>query len=75
MHLKKKKILFYQDTELFPHPPYYPDLANSGYYLFLDMKRWLQGKRFDTNEEVMSEAKTFFAEFDKLYYSKGIKML
>ena len=29
--------------ELLPHPPYSPDLAPSDYYLFVDIKRMLQG--------------------------------
>lgn len=61
--------------ELLPHPPYSPDLAPSDYYLFPNLKRWLQGKRFHTNEEVILETDAYFADFDKLYYSRGIKML
>ncbi|MCP6710980.1 hypothetical protein NL489_26900, partial [Klebsiella pneumoniae] len=33
------------------HPPYSPDLAPSDYYLFPNMKKWLAGKRFYSNEE------------------------
>ena len=61
--------------ELLPHPPYSPDLAPSDYYLFPNLKRWLQGKRFSTNEEVICETEAYFAEFDKSYFSKGINML
>ena len=61
--------------ELLPHPPYSPDLTPSDYYLFPNLKRWLQGKRFHANEKIISETKTYFAEFDKSYYSKSIKML
>ena len=32
--------------ELFPHPLYSPDLALGDYYLFADLKKMLQGKRF-----------------------------
>ena len=39
--------------ELFPHPLYSPDLAPSDYWLFADLKRMLQGKRFGSNEEAM----------------------
>ena len=38
--------------ELLPQPPYTPDLAPSDYWLFADLKRMLQGKRFGSNEEV-----------------------
>ena len=51
-------------SELFPYSPYSSELA----------PRLLRGKRFHANE-IISETKTYFAEFDKSYYSKGIKML
>ena len=48
--------------ELLPHPPYSPDLAPSDYWLFADLKRMPQGKRFDSNEEVISETEAYFVE-------------
>ena len=33
-----------------PHPPYYPDLAPSYYYLFSNFKRWLCGRVFSILE-------------------------
>jgi len=45
--------------ELLPHPPYSPDLAPSDYWLFADLKRMLQGKRFRSNEEVIAETGVF----------------
>ena len=44
-----------------PHPPYSPDLAPSDSWLFADLKRMLQGKRFGSNEEVTSETEAYFA--------------
>ena len=41
--------------ELLLHPPYSPDLAPSNYWLFADLKKILQGKRFGSNEEVILE--------------------
>jgi len=32
------------------HPQYSPDLAPSDYHLFLHLKKFLGGKRFDDNE-------------------------
>ncbi|KAG5311082.1 SETMR methyltransferase, partial [Acromyrmex insinuator] len=40
--------------ELVAHPPYSPDLAPSNYYLFPNLKQWLQGKRFTSNEECIA---------------------
>lgn len=58
--------------DLLPHPPYSPDLAPSDYYLFPNLKRWLQGKRFYSNE---FETDAYFESFDIDYYKKGIEML
>jgi histone-lysine N-methyltransferase SETMAR len=41
--------------QLVPHPPYSPDLAPSDYYLFPNTKKWLAGRRFYSNEEVIAE--------------------
>lgn len=61
--------------ELLPHPPYSPDLAPSDYFLFPNLKRWLQGKKFYTNEEVEWETDVYFEALDKDYYTKGVRML
>ena len=73
--MKKKKVLFHQDNtlchksmaklhelhfKLLLHPSYFPDLAPSDYWLFADLKRMLQGKRFGSNEEVISETEAYF---------------
>ena len=59
--------------ESLPHPPYFPDLTPSDYYLFPNLKRWLCGRRFESNEEVEWETEGHFGEFDKSYYSEGMK--
>lgn len=41
--------------ELFPHPPFSLDLPPSDCYLFSNLKGWLQGKRFYSNDEVEAE--------------------
>ena len=86
--MKKKKVLFHQGNapchklitmmikldelhfELLPHP--HPILQ---IWLFADVRRMLQGKRFGSNEEVISEAKEHFEAKDKSFYKKGIKLL
>ena len=35
--------------KMLPHPPYSQDLAPGDYYLFADLKKILQGKRFYSN--------------------------
>jgi histone-lysine N-methyltransferase SETMAR len=61
--------------ELLPHPPYSPDLAPCDFFLFPNMKNWLGGKRFRSNEEVITETEAYFAEFEKSYFLEGIKKL
>ena len=61
--------------ELLPHPTYSPDLASSDYWLFADIKRMLQGKRFSSSEEVISETKVYFEAKDKSFNKKGIELL
>ena len=61
--------------ELLPHPPYSTDLAPSDYYLFADLKKMLRGKRFYSNEEVITETNAYFEAKDKSFYKKRIEML
>ena len=51
--------------ELLLHPPYSSDLAPSDHWLFADFKRMFQGKRFVSNEEVVSETVAYFRAKDK----------
>ena len=60
---------------LLPHPPYSPDLASSDYYLFSDLKKMLQGRRFYSSEEVITDTNAYFEAKDKSFYKKGIEML
>ena len=61
--------------KLLPHPPYSPDLTPSDYWLFADIKRILQGKRFGSNEEVISETEVYFEAEDKSLFTKDIELL
>lgn len=38
--------------ELFPHPPYSPDLAPSDFYVFPNLKKHLGGQKFSSLEEI-----------------------
>ena len=60
--------------ELLLHPPSSQDLAPSDYWLFADLKRILQGKRFGSNEEMVSETETYFEAKDKSFTKKGIEL-
>ncbi len=47
------------------HPLYYPDVAQSNYWLFADLKKMIQGKRFGPNEEVSAATVASFETKDK----------
>ena len=57
--------------ELLPHQPYSPDLVPSNYWLYADLKRMLQGKRFSSNEEAILETRAYFKAKDKSFYKKA----
>lgn len=61
--------------ELLPHPQYSPDLAPSDYYLFENLKKWIQGKRFESNIDVQNEIDAYFEDLNTEYYLKGIEIL
>lgn len=61
--------------EVVPHAPYSPDLAPSDYFLFPNLKKWLGGRRFSSNDEVKAETTAYFAELDSSHYADGIKKL
>jgi histone-lysine N-methyltransferase SETMAR len=45
-----------------PHPPYSPDLAPSDYNLFSPLKDAIYGKKFEDDEEVISEIKKWLRQ-------------
>ena len=61
--------------ELLPHPPYSPDLAPWNYWLFAELKKMLQGNKFDSNEEVIVESEAYFESKDESFYKKCIEKL
>ena len=60
--------LFDLRYEILPHPPYSPDLAPSDYFLSPNMKTWLGGKIFSSNEEIIAATNKYFEGFDKNYF-------
>lgn len=61
--------------QLVPHPPYSPDLAPSDFFLFPNLKKFLAGKKFQSNEEVMNEVNTYFEDLDESVYKNGLNAL
>ena len=61
--------------ELLPHPPYSPDLAPNDYFLFPNLKKWIGGKRFYSNDEIISQTNTYFENVEKSYILEEIQKL
>ncbi|XP_014480070.1 PREDICTED: odorant receptor 45b-like [Dinoponera quadriceps] len=61
--------------ELFSQPAYSPDLAHSDFHLFLNLKKWLGGKKFETNEEVIDAVNEYFEGLDISDYKNDITAL
>lgn len=61
--------------ELLPHPPYSPDLAPCDFFLFPNLKKWLGGKRFRSNDEVIAATEAYFNDFPKSYFLDGLLKL
>ena len=61
--------------ELLPHPPYSLNLTPSNYWLFAELKGMRHGKRFGSNEEVISETEAYFQAKEKSSYKKVIELL
>ena len=47
----------------------------SDYWLFAQLKKWLAGRKFHSNDEVNTECETYFEDRDKSFYKKGIEIL
>jgi [histone H3]-lysine36 N-dimethyltransferase SETMAR len=61
--------------ELVDHPPYSPDLAPSDFFLFPNLKKWLSGQHFFSNEEVIDRTNAYFEDLPKIYFSDGLKKI
>jgi histone-lysine N-methyltransferase SETMAR len=61
--------------ELLEHPPWFPDLASSDFYLFPKLKLFPAGQRFSLNQEAIAAVEGYFADLTKNHYRDGIMAL
>ena len=61
--------------ELLPYSVYSLDLALSNFFLFLDLKWMLAGKKSIVDEEVTAGIEVYFEAKDKSYYKNGMEKL
>ncbi|GBM95572.1 hypothetical protein AVEN_34292-1 [Araneus ventricosus] len=58
------------------HPPYSPDLAPSDYYLFGPKKRFLGGKKFDSDDELKWVVRRWlFSQPTEIYESGNFRLI
>jgi histone-lysine N-methyltransferase SETMAR len=57
------------------HPPCSPDLAPSDFYLFPELKLFLIGRRFSSNQEAIVAVEGYFADLPKNHYRDRIMAL
>jgi hypothetical protein len=63
--MRKSRDLHY---ELLEHPPYFPYLVPSVFYLFPKLKLFLACQRFSSNQEAVSAVEGYFADLKKNHY-------
>lgn len=62
--------------QLVPHAPYPADMAPSDYFLFPNLKKFLAGKKFQSNEEVINAVNSLYFEgLEESVYKYGLNVL
>ena len=61
--------------ELLPHPPYWPDVAPSDFFLFPNLKSYLRGHLYETDDDVMTAVEAYMRGKDTTFFSEGIQKL
>jgi histone-lysine N-methyltransferase SETMAR len=56
-------------------PPYSPDLAPSDFHLFLHLKKFLAGQRFNNDEDVKRTVQKGLSSQAAAFYDEGIQKL
>ncbi|XP_035719463.1 histone-lysine N-methyltransferase SETMAR-like [Vespa mandarinia] len=63
------------ELDTMSHPPYYPDLTPSDYYLFRLLQNFLDGKIFSSNEEVKNHLYQIFDSKDPKFHERRIMLV
>ena len=50
-------------------------MAPNDFFLFLNLKKWLSGQRFTSNEEVIAQTYVYFEDPPKSYFLDSLKKL
>ena len=60
---------------LVDHFPYSSELASSDYYLYAYIKKKLNGKRYQSGNDVISAVEYYFEGQEETFFKAGIQML
>jgi len=61
--------------EQMEHPPYSPDLSPSDFHLFLHLKKFLGGKRFEGDDNLKDAVQKWLTSQAAAFYEEGIQKL
>ena len=61
--------------EILPHPPYFPDMVLSDFYLFPKLTFHLHGTQYGSNEGVIEAVNEYLQDQEKAIYFEGIRKL
>jgi histone-lysine N-methyltransferase SETMAR len=70
-----KPVIQELDCEIFPHPPYSPDLAPSDYHLFRSLSNNLRGVSFNNDAELQNLLDEFFTAKPADFFKRGKESL
>ena len=59
--------------ELLHHPPYSGDLAPSDYHIFPQLKKYLKGTKFASDNDVIQATEAWFEDQSSKFYLRGLK--
>jgi len=70
-----KQIRDRNKWEILEHPPYSPTESPPDYHLHRSLKKWQEGKKFNTFEDIVADLKEFLSKKTQAFYERGIKLL
>mgnify|MGYP003415101186 FL=1 len=59
--------------EVLPHPPYSPDLAPCDFWLFPELKKYLKGIHFESDDELKRAVETWFKMQPLEFFANGFQ--
>jgi len=76
-HTSRQALAAIQNSgfELLQHPPHSPDLAPSDYYLFTQLKEFMNGRKFTDYKDVICAANDRLEGQDEQFFRNGIRAL